>query len=83
LEFGEIRRVAQRTIDQRHIFVNNLAIRRATEELKVAESFQQASRILRAAFTATLAEALHRTAVTNIEFIPAPQNPALVSAQAG
>jgi UDP-GlcNAc:undecaprenyl-phosphate GlcNAc-1-phosphate transferase len=170
LEFGEIRRVAQRTIEQRHIFVNNLAIRRATEELKVAETFQQVSRILTAAFTgndfdafelrvrvpaprtfqlvesqevphlrwtkpgarvvpefenawslslelvtaanqhcgnlvvfrsyvnrdlqldinlltsafpATLAEALHRTAAHNIEFIPAPQNPALVSAQAG
>jgi UDP-GlcNAc:undecaprenyl-phosphate GlcNAc-1-phosphate transferase len=170
LEFGEIRRVAQRTIEQRHIFVNNLAIRRATEELKVAETFQQVSRILTAAFTgndfdafelrvrvpaprtfqlvesqevphlrwtkpgnrvvpefgsawslslelitaanqhcgnlvvfrsyvnrdlqldinlltsafpATLAEALHRTAAQNIEFIPAPQNPALVSAQAG
>src|SRR6266404_1322181 len=52
LEFGEIRRVAQRTIEQRHIFVNNLAIRRATEELKVADSFQQVSRILTAAFDA-------------------------------
>lgn len=170
LEFGEIRRVAQRTIEQRHIFVNNLAIRRATEELKVAQTFQQVSRILTAAFSgndfdafelrvrvpaprtfqlgefrqtphlrwtkpgarvapefentwsltlelvtaanqhcgnlmvfrsyvnrdlqldinlltsafpATLAEALHRTAAQNIEFIPAPQNPALVSAQAG
>ena len=51
LEFGEIRRVAQRTIEQRHIFVNNLAIRRATEELKVAENFQQVVRILNAAFT--------------------------------
>src|SRR5258707_12539227 len=52
LEFWEIRRVAQRTMEQRHIFVNNLAIRRATEELKVAESFQQISRILAAAFDA-------------------------------
>ena len=52
LEFGEIRRVAQRTMEQRHIFVNNLAIRRATEELKVANSFQQVSRILTAAFDA-------------------------------
>jgi UDP-GlcNAc:undecaprenyl-phosphate GlcNAc-1-phosphate transferase len=52
LEFGEIRRVAQRTIEQRHIFVNNLAIRRATEELKVADSFEQISRILSAAFDA-------------------------------
>jgi UDP-GlcNAc:undecaprenyl-phosphate GlcNAc-1-phosphate transferase len=50
LEFGELRRVAQRTIEQRQIFVNNLSIRRATEELKVAGSFQQISRILAAAF---------------------------------
>jgi UDP-GlcNAc:undecaprenyl-phosphate GlcNAc-1-phosphate transferase len=50
LEFGEIRRVAQRTIEQRRIFVNNLAVRRATEELKVAETFQQVARILGAAF---------------------------------
>ena len=52
LEFGEIRRVAQRTMEQRHIFVNNLAIRRATEELKVAETFPQVCRILTAAFDA-------------------------------
>lgn len=51
LEFGEIRRVALRTIEQRHIFVNNLAIRRATEELKVASDFKQVARILSAAFT--------------------------------
>ena len=50
LEFGELRRVAQRTIEQRQIFVNNLSIRRATEELKAAESFQQVGRILTAAF---------------------------------
>jgi UDP-GlcNAc:undecaprenyl-phosphate GlcNAc-1-phosphate transferase len=50
LEFGEIRRVAQRTIDTRHIFVNNLAVRRAEEELKVAESLHQVHRILTAAF---------------------------------
>jgi hypothetical protein len=49
-EFGEIRRLAQRTIEQRHILVNNLAIRRATEELKVAESFSDITRILTAAF---------------------------------
>ena len=51
LEFGEIRRVAQRTMEQRHIFVNNLAIRRAIEELKVAETFEQVVRTLHAAFT--------------------------------
>jgi UDP-GlcNAc:undecaprenyl-phosphate GlcNAc-1-phosphate transferase len=50
LEFGEIRRVAQRTMEQRHIFVNNLAVRRAIEELKVAGTFHQISRILTAAF---------------------------------
>jgi UDP-GlcNAc:undecaprenyl-phosphate GlcNAc-1-phosphate transferase len=170
LEFGEIRRVAQRTIEQRRIFVNNLAIRRATQELKVAEDFQQVAHILNAAFTgndfdafelrvrvpasrefhiveshdlphlrwikpgaqaipefenawslrlelvttanqhcgsfvifrdyanrdlqldinlltsvfpATLAEALQRTAAQNIEFIPAPEHVAFVSAQAG
>lgn len=50
LEFGELRRVAQRTVTQRQVFVNNLAIRRAAEELKNAASFQEISRILGAAF---------------------------------
>lgn len=50
LEFGELRRVAQRTIEQRHIFINNLAVRRAVEELKVAENLPQIHRILTAAF---------------------------------
>jgi UDP-GlcNAc:undecaprenyl-phosphate GlcNAc-1-phosphate transferase len=50
LEFGELRRVAQRTLDQRLIFVNNLAIRRAVEELKVTSDFEQVCRILGAAF---------------------------------
>ena len=35
LEFGELRRVAQRTIDQRRVFVNNLAVRRAIDELQL------------------------------------------------
>src|SRR5947207_11373406 len=169
LEFGEIRRVAQRTMEQRQIVVNNLAIRRATEELKAAESFQQVGRILTAAFDAndldafelrtevsgrgfhlvdaedlpqlrwskpgsfaimgfgdawsvtlplvtaarefcgnliifrryanrdlqldinlftslfatTLAEAVHRTAMQNVEFMPATEDPALLPAQAG
>ena len=169
LEFGEIRRVAQRTIEQRQVFVNNLAIRRATEELKLAEDFAQVGRILTAAFDSndfdsfelhseatthgfhlvdeedvprmrwqkpgsfasqgfgcawsmtlplvttgrqlygnlivfrryanrdlqldinlltsafatTLAEALHRTTMQNVEFIPATQDPALLPAQAG
>jgi UDP-GlcNAc:undecaprenyl-phosphate GlcNAc-1-phosphate transferase len=51
LEFGELARVAHRTLDQRQIFINNLAIRRATEELKVARDYQQVRRILTAAFS--------------------------------
>ena len=50
LEFGELRRVAQRTIEQRLIVVNNLAIRRAVEELKVTQNYDQLCRILAAAF---------------------------------
>jgi len=51
LEFGELARVAHRTFDQPQIFVNNLAIRRATEELKVARDYDQVRRILVAAFS--------------------------------
>jgi UDP-GlcNAc:undecaprenyl-phosphate/decaprenyl-phosphate GlcNAc-1-phosphate transferase len=50
LEFGELARVAHRTLDQRQIFINNLALRRATEELKVARDYEQVRRILVAAF---------------------------------
>lgn len=50
LEFGELARVAQRTLNQPQIFVNNLAIRRATEELKVARDYEQVRRVLVAAF---------------------------------
>jgi len=50
LEFGELRRVAQRTIEQRHIVINNLSVRRAVEELKVAGNFDQVRRVLVAAF---------------------------------
>jgi hypothetical protein len=52
LEFGELRRVAQRTMEQRQVFVNNLAIRRAAEELKGAQDFQGLCRILSTAFEA-------------------------------
>jgi UDP-GlcNAc:undecaprenyl-phosphate GlcNAc-1-phosphate transferase len=51
LEFGEIRRVAQRTFDQRGIFINNLAILRAAEELKCASDYVQVCGILEAAFS--------------------------------
>ncbi|MGC2446458.1 MAG: MraY family glycosyltransferase [Candidatus Sulfotelmatobacter sp.] len=50
LEFGELARVAHRTLNQPQIFVNNLAIRRATEELKVARDYDQVRHILLAAF---------------------------------
>ena len=49
-EFGELRRVAQRTIDQRQIVINNLSVRRAVEELKVAGDFNQVRSVLLAAF---------------------------------
>lgn len=48
LEFGELRRVAHRTME-RQILINNLAIRRATEELKVTRDYGQLCRILVAA----------------------------------
>ncbi len=50
LEFGELRRVAQRTIDQRQIVINNLSVRRAVEELKVAGDFDQLRSVLVTAF---------------------------------
>ena len=50
LEFGELRRVAQRTMEQRQVFINNMAIRRAIEELKVADGYPQLCSILEAAF---------------------------------
>lgn len=50
LEFGELRRVAQRTIEQRQIVINNLAVRRAIQELHVAAGLDQVRSILVAAF---------------------------------
>jgi hypothetical protein len=51
LEFGELARVAQRTLGQRQIFINDLAIRRATEDLKGTSDYVQVCRILEAAFS--------------------------------
>ena len=53
LEFGELARVAQRTLAQRQIFINDLAIRRATEDLKGTSDLWQVQvcRILEAAFS--------------------------------
>jgi UDP-GlcNAc:undecaprenyl-phosphate GlcNAc-1-phosphate transferase len=46
LEFGELRRAAQKTFEQRQVFINNLAIRRAVEQLKRASNLQEVSTIL-------------------------------------
>jgi UDP-GlcNAc:undecaprenyl-phosphate GlcNAc-1-phosphate transferase len=46
LEFGEIKRVAQRTIDQRQIVINNLAVRRAVEQLKLTSDFDEIREVL-------------------------------------
>jgi UDP-GlcNAc:undecaprenyl-phosphate GlcNAc-1-phosphate transferase len=51
LEFGELARAAQRTLAQRQIFINDLAIRRAIEEMKGASDYVQVCRILEAAFS--------------------------------
>ncbi|HVI10005.1 MAG TPA: MraY family glycosyltransferase [Candidatus Binatia bacterium] len=50
LELGELGRVAQRTLEQRQIVINNLSIRRATEELKVVRDYAQVRRVLESAF---------------------------------
>lgn len=50
LELGELSRVAQRTLEQRQIVINNLAIRRATEDLKAAYDYQQVRHVLESAF---------------------------------
>ncbi len=50
LEFGELRRVAQRTLEQRQVFANNMAIRRAVEELKQVTDFQTLCNVLSVAF---------------------------------
>jgi UDP-GlcNAc:undecaprenyl-phosphate GlcNAc-1-phosphate transferase len=51
IELGELGRVAQRTLEQRQIVINNLSIRRATEELKAARDYDQIRRVLEAAFS--------------------------------
>ncbi|MGH9547245.1 MAG: MraY family glycosyltransferase [Terriglobales bacterium] len=51
LEFGELRRVARRTVEQPQIFINNLAIRRAIEELRVTSDYDQLCQILELAFS--------------------------------
>ncbi len=49
-EFAELGRAAKRTVDQKQIIVNNLSVRRATEELASADDFATVSSILESAF---------------------------------
>lgn len=50
LEFGELRRMAQRTMEQRQIVINNLAVRRAVEQLRGTTNLEQLRKNLLAAF---------------------------------
>lgn len=49
-EFGELSRVARRTVEQKRIIVNNLAIRRATEALSESTDLKSVEQALRTAF---------------------------------
>lgn len=49
-EFVELRRVAARTMDQKKIIVNNLAVRRASRALSNAQSFDEIREALHEAF---------------------------------
>lgn len=53
VEFGELGRLAQRTLEQRRIFINDLTIRRAIEQLKVTCDFDDLCGILVNAFIDT------------------------------
>ena len=72
LELGELGRVAQRTFEQRQVFINNLAIRRATEELKVARDYDQIRRVLEAAFSSNDFDGFD----VKIKLFPGESNPA-------
>jgi UDP-GlcNAc:undecaprenyl-phosphate GlcNAc-1-phosphate transferase len=49
-EFFELKRVAQRTVDQKRVMVNNLAIRRGAESLAVARTLEEVCDILQHCF---------------------------------
>ncbi|MGZ4813353.1 MAG: hypothetical protein ACXVZI_11330, partial [Terriglobales bacterium] len=49
-ELVELRRVAQRTLDQKHVIVNNLAVRRATTEFAGCSTVEQVRAVLESAF---------------------------------
>jgi len=78
LEFGELRRVAVRTMEQPQVFVNNLAIRRAVAELRVAQSYEQVCKVVLAAFECndfdTVEWALESSSLGNRGFLLLPEN---------
>ena len=49
-EFFELGRVAKRTIEQKQVIINNLAIRRAADELGRADSYEEVFQILEQTF---------------------------------
>lgn len=71
LELGELGRVAQRTLEQRQIVINNLAIRRAAEELKGAHDYDQIRRVMESAFSSNDFDAFEIT----INLFPGEFNP--------
>jgi len=77
IEFGELRRVAVRTMEQPQVFVNNMAIRRALGELKVARDYEQVCNIVQAAFESndfdSLEWTLESSGLGNRGFLLVPQ----------
>ena len=51
IEFFELRRVAQRTLEQREVIINNLSLRRARHELARSNRFAEACSALRSGFS--------------------------------
>ena len=50
VEFGELKRLARKTVEQRQVLINNIAIRKAAEELKSSKTYDRVWRILENAF---------------------------------
>jgi UDP-GlcNAc:undecaprenyl-phosphate GlcNAc-1-phosphate transferase len=74
-EFAELGRAAKRTVDQKQIIVNNLSVRRATEELSSADDFASVCSILESAFAANEFDSFDlafQPAVRDHGRIPAP-----------
>jgi hypothetical protein len=74
-EFAELGRAAKRTVAQKQIILNNLAVRRATEELSSAEDFASLCNILESAFAANEFDSFDlafRPATRDHARIPAP-----------